>query len=141
MIVDIFLRANSEPPHEVEPFVEIEWDNEIRDNDLFNFIFFNENLLQDDVDVKMYNKRGKTLRPANKAELRRGRFEGTQYVPRFNPSPISPSRRMRRRRTQRKRDKKILKEYQAFLESTKDNPDAVYDGGRRYRKKKSTRKK
>jgi hypothetical protein len=38
---------------------------------------------------------------------------------------------MRRRRTQRKRDKKIMKEYQAFLESTKDNPSAVYDGGRR----------
>jgi hypothetical protein len=131
MIVDIFIRANQEDPDEVEPFVETEWDNKIRDNDLFSFIFFNENLLQDDVDVKMYNKKGKTLKPANKAELRRGRFEGTQYVPRFNPSPTSPSRRMRRRRTQRKRDKKIMKEYQAFLESTKDNPSAVYDGGRR----------
>ena len=140
MIVDIFIRANQEEPGEVEPFVETEWDTEIRD-ELFTFIFFNENLLQDDVDVKMYNKKGKTLRPANKAELRRGLYEGTQYVPRFNPSPTSPSRRMRRRRTQRKRDKKIMKEHQAFLESTKDNPSAVYDGGRRYRKKKSTRKK
>ena len=89
----------------------------------------------------MYNKKGKTLRPTNKAELRKGLYEGTQYVPRFNPSPTSPSRRMRRRRTQRKRDKKIMKEQEAFLESTKDNPSAVYDGGRRYRKKKSTRKK
>ena len=141
MIVDIFIRAKQEEPGEVEPFVENEWDNEIRENELFTFIFFNENLLQDDVDVKMYNKKGKTLKPANKAELRRGLYEGTQYVPRFNPSPTSPSRRMRRRRTQRKRDKKILKEEQAFLESTKDNPSAVYDGGRRYRKKKSTRKK
>ena len=141
MIVDIFIRAKQEEPGEVEPFVENEWDNEIRENELFTFIFFNENLLQDDVDVKMYNKKGKTLRPANKAELRRGLYEGTQYVPRFNPSPTSPSRRMRRRRTQRKRDKKIMKEEQAFLESTKDNPSAVYDGGRRYRKKKSTRKK
>ena len=141
MIVDIFIRANHEEPREVEPFVENEWDNEIRDNELFTFIFFNENLLQDDVDVKMYNKKGKTLRPANKAELRRGLYEGTQYVPRFNPSPTSPSRRMRRRRTQRKRDKKIMKEHWAFLESNKDNPSAVYDGGRRYRKKKNTRKR
>ena len=131
MIVDIFIRANQEEHDEVEPFVESEWDNKIRDDDLFSFIFFNENLLQDDVDVKMYNKRGETLRPANKAELRSGRFEGTQYVPAFKPSPTSPSRRMRRRRTQRKRDKKIMKEYLAFLESTKDNPSAVYDGGRR----------
>jgi hypothetical protein len=134
MIVNIFIRANSESPDDVEPFVETEWDNKIRDNDLFSFIFFNENLLQDDVDVKMYNKRGETLRPANKAELRRGRFEGTQYVPAFKPSPTSPSRRMRRRRTQRKRDKKIMKQYWAFLESTKDNPDAIYDGGRRRRR-------
>ena len=134
MIVDIFIRANSESPDEVEPFVEIEWDNQIRDNDLFNFIFFDENLLQDDVDVKMYNKKGKTLRPANKAELRSGRFEGTRYVPRFSPSPTSHSRRIRRRRTQRRRDKKIMKEYQALMESTKDNPSAIYDGGRRRRR-------
>ena len=138
MIVDIFIRANQEEPGEVEPFVENEWDNEIRDNELFTFIFFNENLLQDDVDVKMYNKKGKTLKPANKAELRRGLYEGTQYVPRFNPSP-NPGN-IRRRRTQRRRDKKIMKEHWAFLESNKDNPSAVYDGGRRYRKKNNTRK-
>jgi hypothetical protein len=134
MIVDIFLRANQETHDEVEVFVEDEWDNQIRDNDLFNFIFFDENFLQDNLGVKMYNKKGKTLRPANKAELRSGRFEGTQYVPRFSPSPTSPSRRIRRRRTQRRRDKKIMKEYQALMESTKDNPSAIYDGGRRRRR-------
>jgi len=142
MIADIFIRANSEEPDEVEAFVEDEWDRLIREDQIFNdFVTFNDGLYEDNRDVKMYNKKGKTLRPANKAELRRGLYEGTQYVPRFNPSPTSPSRIMRRRRTQRKRDKKIMKEYRAFLESTKDNPDAIYDGGRRYRKKRSTRKK
>jgi len=143
IIADIFIRANSKSPDEVDFnfFVEDQWYGKIKIGHLFKFIFFDKNLFQDDVDVKMYNKKGKTLRPANKAELRRGLYEGTQYVPRFNPSPTSPSRRMRRRRTQRKRDKKIMKEYRAFLESTKDNPDAIYDGGRRYRKKQSTRKK
>jgi hypothetical protein len=134
MIVDIFLRANRERHDEVEYFVEDEWEDNIRNDNLFDFIFFNENLLKDDIHVKMYNKKGKTLRPANKAELRSGRFEGTQYVPRFSPSPTSPSRRIRRRRTQRRRDKKIMKEYQALMESTKDNPSAVYDGGRRRRR-------
>jgi hypothetical protein len=34
-----------------------------------------------------------------------------------------------------------MKEHRAFLESTKDNPDAIYDGGRGYKKKKNTRKR
>ena len=139
MIVDIFIRAKHEDHDDVEYFVEIEWDNKIRDNELFNFIYFDENFLKDNLGVKMYNKKGKSLRPVNKAELRRGLYEGTQYVPRFNPSPIPGN--VRRRRTQRRRDKKIMKEHWAFLESNKDNPSAIYDGGRRYRKKKNTRKR
>jgi hypothetical protein len=138
MIVDIFIRANRERHDDVEYFVEDEWEDNIRNNELFNFIYFDENFLKDNLGVKMYNKKGKSLRPVNKAELRSGLFEGIQYVPRFNPSP-SPGN-VRRRRTQRRRDKKIMKEHWAFLESNKDNPSAIYDGGRGYRKKKSTRR-
>jgi hypothetical protein len=138
MIVDIFIRANPERHDEVEYFVEDEWEDNIRNNDLFNFIFFDENFLKDNLGVKMYNKKGKTLRPVNKAELRSGLFKGVQYTPRFNPSPSPNSKKIRRRRTQRRRDKKLIKEYLAFLENTKDNPSAIYDGGRGYIKKKST---
>ena len=134
MIVDIFLRANQETHDEVEVFVEDEWDNQIRDNDLFNFIFFDENFLRDNLGVKMYNKKGKPLRPANKAEARREPFLNIQYIPRFKPSLSPKSKKVRRRRTERRRDKKILKEYQALMESTKDNPSAIYDGGRRRRR-------
>jgi hypothetical protein len=134
MIVDIFLRANSEPYDEVESFVEDEWDEHIRDEELFNFIFFDESFLKDNLDVKMYNKKGKTLKPANKAEARQERFLGLQFSPRFKASPSPRSRKVRRRRTQRRRDKKIMKEEEAFLESIKDNPSAVYDGGRRRRR-------
>ncbi len=141
MIVDIFIRANSELPDHVESFVEDEWEDNIRDNELFNFIFFDENFFKDNFGVRLYNKKGKTIRPANKAEARSAFFQGVQYTPRFNASPTSPSRRIRRRRTQRRRDKKIMKEHRAFLESTKDNPDAIYDGGRGYKKKKNTRKR
>jgi hypothetical protein len=138
IIADIFIRANQESPDEVDIFVEDEWDNIIRDDDLFEYIYFNENFLKDNLGVKMHNKKGKTLKPANKAEAKSELFLGLQYTPRFNPSP-SPGN-VRRRRTQRRRDKKILKEYQALLESIKDDPDSVYEGGRRYRKKKSTRR-
>jgi hypothetical protein len=34
-----------------------------------------------------------------------------------------------------------MKEHWAFLESNKDNPSAIYDGGRAYKKKKNTRKR
>ena len=139
MIVDIFLRANRERHDEVEDFVEDEWEQHIRDEELFSFIFFDENFLNDDLGVKLYNKKGKTLRPANKAEVRSGRFAGTQYTPRFNPSPTSPSRRMRRRRTQRKRDKKILKEYYEDMRRLGEDPNAIFDGG--YKKKKNTRRR
>jgi hypothetical protein len=138
MIVDIFLRANLERHDEVEYFVEDEWEDNIRNDSLFDFIFFDENFLKDNLGVKMYNKKGKTIRPANKAEARSELFLGVQYTPRFSPSP-SPGN-VRRRRTQRRRNKKIMKKHQAFLESNKDNPSAVYDGGREYRKKKSTRR-
>ena len=134
MIVDIFLRANRERHDEVESFVEDEWEQHIRDEELFSFIFFDENFLKDNLDVKMYNKKGKPLRPANKAEARREPFVDIQFSPRFNPSLSPRSRKVRRRRTQRRRDKKIMKEYQALLESSKDNPSAVYDGGRRRRR-------
>ena len=89
----------------------------------------------------MYNKKGKSFKPANKAEARREPFVHIQFSPRFNPSLSPRSRKVRRRRTQRRRDKKIMKEYQALLDSTKDNPSAVYDGGRRRRRRHTMRKK
>ena len=133
MIVDIFLRANLERHDEVESFVEDEWEQHIRDEELFNFIFFDENFLKDNLGVKMYNKKGKSLKPANKAEARQERFLGLQFSPSFE-LVLNPKKVVRRRRTQRRRDKKIMKEEQAFLESIKDNPSAVYDGGRRRRR-------
>ena len=139
MIVDIFLRANQERHDEVEDFVEDEWEQHIRDNELFSFIFFDENFLKDNLGVKMYNKKGKSLKPANKAEARSELFRNIQYSPSFE-LVLNPKKVVRRRRTQRRRDKKIMKEQEAFLESIKDNPSAVYDGGRGYRKKKNTRR-
>ena len=139
MIVDIFIRANRERPDEVEYFVEDEWEDNIRNNELFNFIFFDENFFKDNFGVRVYNKKGKTIRPANKAEERSEFFQGVQYTPRFNPSPSPNSKKLRRRRTQRKRNKKIMKEHEAFMESIKDNPSAIYDGG--YKKKKNTHKR
>ncbi len=139
MIVDIFIRANRERHDDVEYFVEDEWEDNIRHNELFDFIYFDENFLKDNLGVKMYNKKGKTIRPANKAEARSDFFQGTQFTPRFNPSPSPNSKKLRRRRTQRRRDKKIMKEHRAFMESIKDNPSAIYDGG--YKKKKNTHKR
>jgi hypothetical protein len=126
IIATIFFRANSEPHDQVEVFVEDEWARLIRNDETFSFIFFNDGLYEDDRGVKLFNKHGKSLKPANKAELRRGVADGTQYTPRFNPSPTSPSRKNIRKRTQRKRDKKLIKEQRALLESIKDNPDLMY---------------
>lgn len=119
-IVDIFIRANREIPNYVEAFVEDEWDNHIRDEELFNNIIFDENYYNDDLNVKLFNKKGKSLRPANKAELRRGVAAGSQYTPRFNPNPKNI-----KKRTQ-KRNKKLIKEYRSYLESIKDNPNLMY---------------
>ena len=119
-IVDIFIRANREIPNYVEAFVEDEWDNHIRDEELFNNIIFDENYYNDDLNVKLFNKKGKSLRPANKAELRRGVAAGSQYTPRFNPNPTNI-----RNRTQ-KRNKKLIKKHRSYLESIKDNPNLMY---------------
>jgi hypothetical protein len=128
IIVSIFILANRVKTHdEVEVFVEEEWAQHIRDKKLFSFIFFDENQYKDDAGgVKFFNKKGKSLRPANKDELRRGIAAGSQYTPRFNPSPSPNSRKNIRRRTQRRRDKKIIKERRSYLESIKDNPDLMY---------------
>ena len=127
MIVDIFIRANLETHDKVEDFVEDEWNEHIRDAELFSFIFFDENQYKDDAGgVKLFNTKGKSLRPANKAELRRGVAAGSQYTPRFNPPPSPNSRKNIRKRSQRRRDKKIIKEHRSYLESIKDNPDLMY---------------
>ena len=128
MIADIFIRANREGVDydHFESFVEDQWDRHIRTDDIFIFVLFNSSLYEDDRDVKLFNQKGKSLRPANKAELRSGVAAGSQYTPRFNPSPTSPSRRNIRNRTQRKRDKKLIKEHRSYLESIKDNPNLMY---------------
>jgi len=131
IIATIFFRANSEPHDEVEAFVEDEWARLIRNDETFSYIFFNDGLYEDDRDVIFFNKHGKSKSgPANKAELRRGVAAGTRYTPRFKQSPTSPSIINRRHRTQRKRDKKLvkelIKEQRALLESIKDKPDLMY---------------
>ena len=122
MIGDIFIEANSADVdyYHFEAFVEDQWDRHIRTDDIFGFVLFDSSLYEDDRDVKIYNKKGKSLRPANKAELRSGVAAGSQYIPRFNPSPTNI-----RNRTQ-KRNKKLIKEHRALLESIKDNPNLMY---------------
>jgi hypothetical protein len=126
IIVGIFLEANTLRQDEVEDFVEDEWERVIRDNELFNFIFFNENLYMDNLSVRRLNKKGKYIRPANKAEVIKFIDEGIQYTPTFKLPPSPNSKPITRKRSQRRRDVKIIKNERRFLESIKDNPHAMY---------------
>jgi hypothetical protein len=145
-ILDIFIKAKNEEPGDAEPYVQGQWAIVVTANpengygyDDYNMLYLDPNFLNDDFELGiLYNKKGNVRVPANRAEIETDFKNVQQYFTKIKQTPEPGTRRRKR---ERKRDKKILKEEQAFLESTKDNPSAVYDGGRRHRKKKSTRRR
>jgi len=106
-------------------------------NERYNKLGLDLDLFDDDIASEaLYNKKGKPAIPGNKADADRfsqwmfrhdTHFENARdmYFPHLKPV----EEEMRRKRSQRKRDKKILK---AQLK----DPSAVYDGGRRRRTRK-----
>jgi hypothetical protein len=85
---------------------------------------------------------GKRAMPGNKADAEHfsqsmfrhhTNFENARdaYFPHLKPVEEG-----RRKRSQRKRDKKILKEYNKDVGVWRKDPSAVYDGGRRRRTRK-----
>lgn len=124
-IVDIFVRLKDKRFDEVENFVEDEWDI-LRNQDSSDYIFFDENLYKDNINVRLINRKGQYLRPANNAEAVDFIREGVQFTPTFK-LPLSPnSKPITRKRSQRRRDKKLLKNELAYLESIKNNPYSMY---------------
>ena len=107
---------------------------DVEHNERYNKLGLDLDLFDDDfASEALYNKKGKRAIPGNKADADRimvrdeRNFENAQdmYFPHLKPV----EEEMRRKRSQRKRDKKILK---AQLKDT----STVYDGGRRRRTRK-----
>ena len=99
----------------------------------------NKNLLTLVYFFNYFISLGDMMQPANKAELKRDFRDASHYISKIKQTP---SQGTRRRRNQRKRDKKILKEYNEYMKQQGEDPSAIYDGGRRRRtrKHKHTRK-
>ena len=76
----------------------------------------------------LYNKKGVRRVPANKAELDKDFQNVQQYNFKIKKTPTPGTRRRRR---ERKRNKKILKEYQEEMRVIGEDPNTIYDGGRR----------
>jgi hypothetical protein len=103
-------------------------------NERYNKLGLDLDLFDDDIASEaLYNKKGNPAIPGNKADADRfmisdeRNFQNARdmYFPHLKPV----EQEIRRKRSQRKRDKKILK---AQLK----DPSAVYDGGRRGRTRK-----
>jgi hypothetical protein len=146
-IVKIFKDANNEDYDMVEDYVWNEWQQrQIYANpengygyDEYNSFALDPNFLNDDTDLGiLYNKKGVRRVPANKAELATDFKNVQQYDFKIKKSPAQGTRR---RRQERKRDKKILKEYQEEMRVIGENPSAVYDGGRRRSTRRNKRAK
>jgi hypothetical protein len=111
-----------------------QWDQRIRPVENYNKLGFDGDLFDDDfASEALYNKKGKRAIPGNKADAERfmvrseRNFQNARDM--YFPHLKSVEEKIRRKRSQRKRDKKILK---AQLKDT----SAVYDGGRRRRTRK-----
>jgi hypothetical protein len=147
-IVRIFKEANNEPHDMVEEYVWDEWQREIYANpengyeyDRYNAFALDPNFFNDDIELGiLYNKKGVRRVPANKVELATDFQNVQQYNFKIKKSPAQGTRR---RQNQRKRDKKILKEYQEEMRVIGEDPSVIYDGGRRRstrRNKRANRK-
>jgi hypothetical protein len=144
-IFNIFKRASNQAPDEIEDYAWLEWRREVEANpengygyDEYNMLFLDPNFLNDDVELGIiYNKRGVKRQPANRAEIETDFLDVQQY---FSKIKKTPEPGTRRRRRERKRDKKILKEYRDEMRIMGESPSAIYDGGRcgtRKRKRKN----
>ena len=113
-------------------------------NERYNKLGLDIDLFDDHIASEaLYNARGKRAVPGNKAHaaqfsrfmFRRNdaNFENARdaYFPHLKPVEEG-----RRKRSQRKRDKKILKEYNKDVKKWGEDPSDIYDGGRRRRTRK-----
>jgi|LakMenE01Jun11ns_1017448.scaffolds.fasta_scaffold9903095_3 hypothetical protein len=145
-IARIFKQAGNQRHDEAEDYVWLQWQQEIEANpenghgyDIYNRLGFDSDFFNEDFELgllPLYNKKGHMMQPANKAELKRDFRDASHYISKIKQTP---SQGTRRRRNQRKRDKKILKEYNEDMRRLGEDPDAIFDGG--YKKKKNTRKR
>jgi hypothetical protein len=145
-IARIFKQAGNQRHDEAEDYVWLQWQQEIEANpenghgyDIYNRLGFDSDFFNEDFELgllPLYNKKGDMMQPANKAELKRDFRDASHYISKIKQTP---SQGTRRRRNQRKRDKKILKEYNEDMRRLGEDPDAIFDGG--YKKKKNTRKR
>jgi hypothetical protein len=142
-IFDIFIKAKNEEPGDAEPYVQGRWATVVTANpengygyDDYNMLYLDPNFLNDDFELGiLYNKKGNVRVPANRAEIETDFKNVRQYFTKIKQPPKPGTRRRRR---ERKRDKKILKEYRENMGTQGEAPGAIYDGGRR---RKVTRKR
>jgi hypothetical protein len=116
---------------------------DVEENERYNKLGLDMDLLGDHIASEaLYNAMGKRAMPGNKADAEHfsqsmfrhhTNFENARdaYFPHLKPVEEG-----RRKRSQRKRDKKILKEYNKDVGVWRKDPSAVYDGGRRRRTRK-----
>ena len=116
---------------------------DVEENERYNNLALDADFLEDDLASEtLYNAKGKIAVPANKAQS----ANLSRWMYRFNGNfqrelnahfpHLKPAEEGRRRKSQRKRDKKILKEHKEDMRRQGQDPSAVYDGGRRRRTRK-----
>jgi len=116
---------------------------DVEENERYNNLALDADFLEDDLGSEtLYNARGRIAVPANKDQA----ANWSRWMYRFNGNfqrdqslrfpHLKPAEEGRRRKSQRKRDKKILKEHKEDMKRQGQDPSAVYDGGRRRRTRK-----